>query len=179
MATLSTFPVRVPIGKAGAPDGRQLDVLMTPEFARAWASLFDRVGGDAGVGNTELNNMIKLLQVQALHFVEQIANLFELANALALEVADQSVTTAMLNDQGGQQNLVARVDELRLQIDMTPQRPDVTQLLADMLVLLSMPDRPPPIQKNTVTGSRGGNVALAALLTALSKSGLINDSTTV
>jgi len=36
-----------------------------------------------------------------------------------------------------------------------------------------------PAAKQTVTGSRGGNAALASLLTALSTTGLITDSTTV
>jgi hypothetical protein len=35
-----------------------------------------------------------------------------------------------------------------------------------------------PIAKPTVTGSRGGNAALASLLTALANQGLITDSTT-
>ena len=176
---LSIFPVRVPIGKAGSPDCRQLDVLMTPEFARALSSLLERVGGPDGVSTTELAKMVKQLQAQAVLFVEQIANLFDLANTLALEAEEQAVSTAMQNDQGGQPNLAARIEDLRLQIETAPQRPDVSQHLADIILMLAIDDRPAPIQKNTVTGSRGGNVALASLLTALSKSGLINDSTTV
>ncbi len=36
----------------------------------------------------------------------------------------------------------------------------------------------PPTSKPSVTGSRGGNVALASLITALASYGLITDSTT-
>jgi hypothetical protein len=36
----------------------------------------------------------------------------------------------------------------------------------------------PPISKPTVTGSKGGNAALASLITALANYGLITDSTT-
>jgi hypothetical protein len=35
-----------------------------------------------------------------------------------------------------------------------------------------------PQTKQTITGSRGGNAALASLLTALASTGLITDSTT-
>jgi len=58
MRTLSLFPARVPIGRAQLPDGSQVDVLMTPEFVRAIAALFDRVGGPNGTSNDDLSTLV-------------------------------------------------------------------------------------------------------------------------
>lgn len=189
---LNLFPVRVPIGKAGAPDGRQLDVLMTPEFARALASILDRIGGPDGFSTTELAKMIKALQLQALQLVDQIAALFELANALAEEVNDQAVTAASTPDHmavdftdlqlhglgAAITAAAARLDDIDLQQSMPAPSSAFAQQVADLALMLALHEEPPPLQKNTVTGAKGGNAALTSLLAALTKSGIITDLTT-
>lgn len=47
--TLNLLPARVPIGRATDANGRSVDVLMTPEFARVLSDLFVRVGGGNGM----------------------------------------------------------------------------------------------------------------------------------
>lgn len=190
---LSLFPVRVPIGKAGAPDGRQLDVLMTPEFARALSDIQARVGGPDGVSTTELAKLIKLLQEQALQFVEQIKILFDLADALTEAVQDQAITDATTIDQIGADHfaetqmdglgasmtrLGARLDDIDLQQSLSAPSTALVQQLADVAIMLALHEEPPPLQKNTVTGAKGGNAALTSLLAALAKSGIITDLTT-
>lgn len=55
--SLNLFPVRVPIGRASI-SGQQVDVLMTPEFSRALADLFERVGGTSSPSlTTVVNNL--------------------------------------------------------------------------------------------------------------------------
>jgi hypothetical protein len=54
---LNLFPARVPIGRATTPDGRQVDVLMTIEFARALSDLLVRVGGPTSMDNSELADL--------------------------------------------------------------------------------------------------------------------------
>ena len=60
--TLNLFPARIPIGKARAADvaaalaaGRDVEIKSSPEFERALASLFLRVGGPTAPSNTELD----------------------------------------------------------------------------------------------------------------------------
>lgn len=190
---LNLFPVRVPIGKAGGPDGRQLDVLMTPEFARALSDIMTRVGGPDGVSNTELAKLIKALQDQALQLVDQIATLFELASALDQAVQDQAITDATTVDQIGPDHfaetqmdglgagitrLGARLDDIDLQQSLPAPSTALVQQLADVAMMLALQDKPPSPQKNTVTGAKGGNAALTSLLAALAKSGIITDLTT-
>lgn len=190
---LNLFPVRVPIGKAGAPDGRQLDVLMTPEFARALSSILERIGGPDGVSNTELAALIKALQEQALQLVGQIQVLFDLADKLADAIEDQAVNDAATPDQIGIDNfdnlqlhgigatvtaLASRLDDIALQQEAPAATSALTQQLSDVAMLLALHEEPPPLQKNTVTGAKGGNAALTSLLAALAKSGIITDLTT-
>jgi len=51
---LSLFPVRAPIGRVTGADGREFDVLMTPEFSRALSDLLVRVGGETALSNNDL-----------------------------------------------------------------------------------------------------------------------------
>lgn len=172
MGTLNLFPVRVPIGKAGAPGERQMDVLMTPEFARALSSILERVGGPDGVSTTELEKMIKALQLQALQLIDQIASLFELTDALEAEVQDQAITEAAEPGQVGRDFSDLQLHGLGAAVAaLTPRLDDIALLLA----LQSGPASP---QKNIVTGAKGGNAALTSLIAALAKSGIITDSTT-
>lgn len=64
VATLNLFPARIPIGRARAADvasaiaaDKDINVNMSPEFERALAALFDRVGGPVAPSNTELGDM--------------------------------------------------------------------------------------------------------------------------
>lgn len=55
---LNLFPARVPIGRATGADGRTVDVLMTPEFARALSDLLVRVGGSNGIAPDDLASLL-------------------------------------------------------------------------------------------------------------------------
>lgn len=55
----------------------------------------------------------------------------------------------------------------------------VQQQLDDIQVLIGMQDARTGVVKGVATGSRGANVALASLLTALDKSGLVTDQTVI
>lgn len=61
MGTLNLFPARVPIGRVMDPGG-QRDVMMTAEFSRALAALFDRVGGADSIGLSDVGKMIDDIQ---------------------------------------------------------------------------------------------------------------------
>lgn len=173
---ITIFPVRAPIGKARTEDGRSLDVLMTPEFSRALSDILARIGGTDGVSTTELARMIKLLQQQAVTLVEQVKDLFELAQTLSDTLEDQALLQATAPER---QDVGAMLDDAAaLALAGAPGADNRGDELADLMALALMQDQALRIQKNTVTGSRGGNVALASLLTALAKSGIITDSTT-
>lgn len=190
---LNLFPARVPIGKATARDGAEMNVLMTVEFSRALAAILDRIGGPDGVSTTELAKLIKELQLQATLLVEQITALSEQAAALAVAVEDQTIIGTTTIDQVGADHfaeaqmdglgasmtrLGARLDDIDLQQSLLAPSTALAQQLADVATMLALHEEPPPLQKNTVTGAKGGNAALTSLLAALAKSGIITDLTT-
>lgn len=192
MAALNLFPARVPIGKAAARDGSTMDVLMTVEFSRALAAVLERVGGPDGVSNTELSKRIKELQQQAVLLVQQITELFERAAALAAALEDQAIMDATTPDIVGPDifdavqllglgravtNIGARLDDLALEQAAPAAAPALAQQLADLNMMLALQEKP-PLQRNIVTGAKGGNAALTSLLAALAKSGIITDLTT-
>ena len=165
---LNLFPVRVPIGKAAAPDGRQLDVLMTPEFARALTDLLERIGGPNGVSTTELARLIKALQAQAVTLIEQITDLFDKAQELARQIEEQTVILAVqpepspdrdhseeaalwCSPRGDNDDQIA---ELAVQIAASRDTSDRTQQLSDLALLSTMQVTRPAIRRNTVTGAR-------------------------
>lgn len=86
MSALTLFPIRIPVGRIrpddlqAALDGRRdIAVVMTPEFERALASLFQRVGGDNALTNEELAEILALesvpigngAQVQRIEYLER------------------------------------------------------------------------------------------------------------
>lgn len=89
MATLSILPVRVPIGRVMTPDGRTLDVLMTPEFARTLASMFTRIGGATGLGNEDIAALAAsdASSGQVLALLNEVQQLRALAETVAPAVA--------------------------------------------------------------------------------------------
>lgn len=89
---LNLFPARVPIGRATGPDGRTVDVLMTPEFARALSDLLDRVGGPSSIG---LADLVELLAAEstdtagasALRAVTELAKQLAAAESSAAKIS--------------------------------------------------------------------------------------------
>lgn len=53
--SLNLFPVRVPFGRFTDAAGKNYDVLMTPEFARALSDLMKRIGGTTGLSTEEIS----------------------------------------------------------------------------------------------------------------------------
>lgn len=104
---LNLLPARVPIGRATGADGRTVDVLMTPEFARAWADFLARVGGANGIGSDDLATLAELASIapsdcQALRAeVDELRSTVEqLAPALALQrqIDTMRVELALIED---------------------------------------------------------------------------------
>jgi hypothetical protein len=62
--TLNLLPTRVPIGQVTDPSGRKLDVLITPEFVRVLTAMFQRMGGAAGLSNTDLEALLVTAMIQ-------------------------------------------------------------------------------------------------------------------
>lgn len=107
---LNLFPVRVPIGRVTGPDGRALDVLMTPEFARALADLLVRIGGANGMGTDDIAALASTeapaAQVLALMGkVEELRAQVELvapAVALYRQIEAMRAELAMIEDPAAQ-----------------------------------------------------------------------------
>lgn len=169
---LNLFPARAPIGRATDSTGRQIDVLMTVEFARALSDLLQRVGGSDGMSSEQI-----------IAYIEEVA----LANAmdaesqtaaLACSVFDLKSQDPLPATESAQiAALRAEVESLRAQIDNTSSLAVLASQIEDLRREIGFITPAPRISKYTATGSRAGNVALASLLTALAGSGLIVDST--
>lgn len=121
--SLSLFPVRVPIGVTTDASGKTLQILMTPEFARALSDLYDRVGGDSGIGTDELalfSSFQSAPETAAMEAAEeqalsqdagQVACIAVLAQQVAdLQIAADQIQAATIAA------LTARVEELSLQV---------------------------------------------------------------
>lgn len=107
---LNLFPVRVPIGRITAPDGRVLDVLMTPEFARALSELLVRVGGVNGMGTDDIANLAAS-DVQAGHLqalkaevqeLRQLVNSIGPAVTVYRQIEAMRAELAMIEDPAAQ-----------------------------------------------------------------------------
>lgn len=130
---LNLFPVRVPIGTGTDKTGAQIDILMTPEFARALSSLFNVLNGSSGESLTELAALLyqALVPVPAPmvadHFDTQPDFAGQIA-ALRSEVADLALalqpaaTPTFADSQYGDQVLVPVAPNTALQdfITMLP-----------------------------------------------------------
>lgn len=201
---LNLFPARVPIGRTTTADGRTVDVLMTPEFSRALADLFVRVGGVDSVGLNELAAMVASDAAQT-----QIV-------ALQRQIEAFQIVLGMLEDPSATiRYILTRYSPLQSpKLTGTPTTPtaaadtNTTQVATCEFVLGQASSTVPVVDSGTgsvgsstryaradhvhpsdgtkqdkisigtVTGSRGGNAALASLLTVLATQGLINNSTT-
>jgi hypothetical protein len=94
---LNLFPARVPIGRATAPDGRTVDVLMTQEFSRALTDLLVRVGGANGMDVNELAALASTedYSQQVLALRAEVAELRALVEQAAPALALQRQIEAM------------------------------------------------------------------------------------
>lgn len=107
---LNLFPVRVPIGRVTAQDGRTLDVLMTREFANAMSDLLARIGGTNGMATDDIaalaSTEVPAGQVLALLAkVEELRALVELvapAVALYRQVEAMRAELALIEDPAAQ-----------------------------------------------------------------------------
>lgn len=77
----------------------------------------------------------------------------------------------------------AEVAALRVQVDQLEAElaaaTGIIEQIQDLQVVVAMNNSQREIIKGTATGSRAANAALASLLTALARSGLVIDNTTV
>lgn len=175
MGSLTLFPIRVPIGTVTDSAGNSRDVLMTPEFSRALSAVFERIGGTSGMSTTDI-----------LAFSEQVsAELKDMEVSAAFNAPPATPAAAVavpLEDAGLAAQVMAlraELAEVRAELAMARPPADLSAQLEEIRVQLGMVETSPGIVKGTATGSRAANAALASLLTALAKSGLVIDSTTV
>lgn len=185
--TLNLFPVRAPIGQVTDRTGQTYDVMMTPEFARALASLMVRIGGPEGISITEIVGMLNdALAVASLDLAvparssdaDQVPD--SVASQIAALRAEVNDLRAALETASSPLATISRLEQLRADLTADATVPaKVLDQLEQLNRALALYDFPRPIQKNTVDGSRGGNAALSSLLAALARSGLIIDSTTI
>lgn len=160
---INLFPARVPIGRVTDSTGKEHDVLMTVEFSRALADVLQRIGGANGLGSDDLAVMSALFESPSPP---------NDATAAVSAAAQDSVMGAITS-------LRQEVDMLRQEVAAAVAPAATVQKIEDLFVMLNMAKEPAALTKNTATGSRGANAALASLLTALASSGLVIDSTTV
>ncbi len=160
--SLNLFPVRSAIGRAQI-NGQSFDVLMTPEFSRALSDLLVRVGGSDGMNSSD---------------IEQIARAGAIMQAFDAQPSppDSVQEGDMFSAADQLQALARKVDSLEREIaQMRSAGPAFDLHSLETLVNMQVA---PGVVKGVATGSRGGNAALASLLTALAKCGLVTDSTT-
>lgn len=168
MSSLNLFPVRVPIGKAIDSAGKSCDVLMTMEFARALSNLLLRVGGNDGLPVGDIEELtLEAITLQAFD------SNHESAQPATSHPSEQIDSTAMIGA------LMAEVAQLRAEVAMLSQGADFSRQIDDLRIMVEMSDPKKDVIKGTATGSRAANAALASLLTALARSGLVIDNTTV
>lgn len=106
--TLNLFPVRAPIGRATMA-GQQFDVMMTPEFSRALADLFERVGG---VSSPSLTTVVKNLD-DVTNIVEGIGG----NNAFVEQANVEPNTTHFFDVPMTISSVDAQVIELRMLLE--------------------------------------------------------------
>lgn len=103
-------PARVPIGSFTDGDGKQYDVLMTPEFARALSSLLVRVGGpssfsmddvlNAAVDRSDSNAQVAVLRARVNELTAQLeasATMSARVGALVASVNDLATQLVAAN----------------------------------------------------------------------------------
>lgn len=196
--SLSLFPVRVPIGRATDANGRRYDVLMTPEFARALSDLLARVGGEDGMGSEDIARLAAFDTVPAGRVPDsdlpgadiQVAALRREVAELRLMVHAAQPGVTLLREVEQMRTALAMVEDpaaLVRYLKVSAAKPSNLDPLANGSAdagtskLYSRADHVHPEtvpSAGNITGSRGGNAALASLLTALAAIGLLVDSTT-
>jgi len=110
--TLSLFPARVAIGRVSGPNGGALDVIMTPEFARALTDLFERVGGANGMSSDDLALLASFATDPGA--LEQDIFSAQLVEATAAPVPVVEAAPPAFDDVAG---LVAQLEEMRARIN--------------------------------------------------------------
>lgn len=191
---LNLFPARVPIGRSVGPDGRTVDVMMTQEFARALSDLLVRVGGTNGMGTDELAALTSTesqdqLVPALLNEVRELRTLIDqVAPALALQrqIDAMRAEVAMIQDPSAvvRYILTRYAPLLSPKFTGVPTAPtaaagtNTTQLATCEFTTTAAATKQDKIIAGNVTGSRGGNAALASLLGVLAGQGLITNGTT-
>lgn len=147
---------------AAMPNGDLVDVNndVTPEWHAFFVRLLTRTGGTQGVDTGALQQQINTETAQrtaadaALHSeLTSVSNAgASTASSLNASIAAEASTRAYADSQ------------------LLPKNGGVTGLIGFQ--------GSPPISRPTVTGAKGGNAALASLLSALATYGLITDSST-
>lgn len=130
MPAISLFPTRAAIGQAVMPDGTPLDVMMTPEFARALAAVYQRIGGDNGVDLADLTSLVAGIHVLdgfqddgAARLAAILADLESLRDLMAATSDPMPAISAVLAD----------IDVLRQQEVMAANpMPAISALLGDL-----------------------------------------------
>lgn len=197
--SLNLFPVRAPIGNTTDATGRVMKTMMTPEFARALSDLLFRVGGPDGMGMDDVALLASWDSAPADNARDTGADLVAPAGdqvaALRSEIAALREQLALAQPALA---MLHEIEQLRIQFSMiedpaalvrylqvkAAKPSDLAPLVASVAdagtsKLYSRGDHVHPIPSaGAVTGSRGGNAALASLLTALAAIGLITNSTT-
>jgi hypothetical protein len=112
--SLNLFPARVAIGRFMGADGKNVDVLCTPEFFRAMSDLFARVGGANGTG---LDDMALLSLLSGDPVDGQLADIqvddgIEFQHGAQLATMQSSIDEIQLraaaHDGGGRDEPIAR-----------------------------------------------------------------------
>lgn len=122
---LNLFPARAPIGRATLPNGQVIDVPASPEFSRALANLFERVGGAVNMGVDDL-----ALVASTVTQPDQVARR-EAADALAAPAIDQSaLVAALVRKIAVLQTQVTQVEGVRAELAKLARRIDAAEQIA-------------------------------------------------
>lgn len=89
---LNLFPARVPIGRFMDASGKSVDVLMTPEYARALGDLMVRVGGPSAFSTDEIGALF----ASESHSTAAVASLVHMLADLSAQLGGLQVMAARL-----------------------------------------------------------------------------------
>jgi hypothetical protein len=133
--SINLFPARVPIGRVQMPNNQQLDVLMTPEFSRALADVFARIGGTNGMGSDDMALLESFATIPTVPDAQA-------GSALVAAPADQSAQIA---------TMLAQIEALRAEVGAYQPYAALAQQLEDIRVLLGMQEDPGAAVRALVT----------------------------
>lgn len=172
--SLNLFPARVAIGTVQA-DGT---VLMTMEFSRAMSDLFTRVGGTDAPDINEIEMLAATSDSNVLALISD-SKIDEMQAQVGQSAELQQIAKDLRNLQerieqiSNGEYLRGIVSSIKTELAMIEDPAAQIRFLG-----VSLAKKQNRITPSPVTGSRGGNAALASLLTNLASKGLIIDNTT-